>query len=185
MQNASQTAVAGSWYYEADGARVGPRTADEMVALVKSGAVGYGTAVWTQGMAEWQQAERTALRQHLEQGTPPPLSGAHVKNGLVWTLAFAPLIGLMLEYFVAGMIQGDAGEQAAADGTYWYVTVILNIALSWLDERALKRAGHDTAKLKGFVWLIPVYLYQRARVLGQKPAYLFVWIAAFAATFFV
>lgn len=176
-----QAGTAGNWYYESQGGRVGPRTWTEMIDLVNSGQVTYGTAVWAQGMTEWVKAENSQLRQQLEMRAPPPLSGAHVNNGIVWTLAFAPLIGLMLEYFVAGLLERSeyAAESAVDAGKYWIVTLALNVVLSLLDERALKKAGHDTSKFGRMVFLVPVYLYQRAQALGQAPAYFFVWLVMF------
>lgn len=175
------SAAADNWYYESQGSRVGPRTWAEMVALVDSGKVTYGTPVWAQGMADWVRAENTRLRQQLEMRAPPPLGGAHVNNGIVWTLAFAPILGLVLEYFVAGMFERNAyaADYAVGGGKYWFVTVALNIVLSLFDEHALKKAGHDTSKFGRMVVLVPVYLYQRAQALGQAPAYFFVWLAMF------
>ena len=56
----------------------------------------------------------------------------------------------------------------------------LNLFLSVLDERRLRKAGHDTEDFKGWVWLVPVYLYQRAKATRQNLAYFMVWIACFA-----
>ncbi|MFO1353881.1 MAG: hypothetical protein U1E88_05305 [Acinetobacter sp.] len=34
-------------------------------------------------------------------------------------------------------------------------------------------------KFKGMVWLVPVYLFQRAKALDQSLAYFIVWIVCF------
>ena len=70
-------------------------------------------------------------------------------------------------------------EQAVASGHFIYITLILNIALSFLDEKRLKQAGTDTSTFGGWVWLVPVYLYQRSQALKQNLAYFIVWIVCF------
>ena len=131
----------------------------------------------------------------------PPLKGANVSNGTVWVLALAPVIGLVLEYFIAGIIYSDSPDpdwmagtglsqsdldvfNAVESGSLFFVTVILNIALSILDERKLRKAGWDTNKIRGMVWLVPVYLFKRAKLLEQNMAYFIVWLVAFGLVFF-
>jgi hypothetical protein len=181
MQEAN-TGSDNCWYHEQDGQRVGPISEDAIVALINAGRLSYGTSVWKRGFADWQRIEDTPLRTHLEQTAPPPLTGDHVNNSLVWILAFAPLLGLFLEYFVSGIMHGntDAADVAVSEGKYWFVTLALNIGLSYFDERRLQQAGHNTDKFKGWVWLVPVYLYQRAVALKQNLAYFIVWIVCFA-----
>ena len=103
----------------------------------------------------------------------PPLTGTSVKNGMVWTLAFAPAIGQLCEGFVGSIIGMQYFEKL------WFITVLLNIGLSLADERVLKKAGHDTSKM-GSAWIVPVYLYKRAHVLKQNLAYFITWIVVFA-----
>jgi hypothetical protein len=50
-----------------------------------------------------------------------------------------------------------------------------------MDEKKLVKAGVDTSKM-GSAWLIPIYLYKRAEVLKQSPAYFWVWLIAFIVT---
>ncbi|MPM84347.1 hypothetical protein SDC9_131418 [bioreactor metagenome] len=68
------------------------------------------------------------------------------------------------------------------DSKYWSVTLALNIILSFADEKLLRKAGHNTSKFKGWVWLVPVYLYQRAKATRQNLAYFVVWIICFIFT---
>ncbi|WP_186350706.1 hypothetical protein [Pseudomonas fragi] len=65
-----------------------------------------------------------------------------------------------------------------------FISIILNIALSYFDEKRLQKAGHDTSKFKGMVWLVPVYLFQRAKALNQNMAFFAVWIVSFALVLF-
>lgn len=39
---------------------------------------------------------------------------------------------------------------AVSEGQYWFITLILNIALGYLDERRLRKSGVDTT---AFGWL--------------------------------
>ena len=86
-----------------------------------------------------------------------------------------------MEWFVAGAINGSEAEAARAmeNASYWYITLALNLLLSFFDEKRLQKAGHDTSRFKGWVWLVPVYLYQRAQNLQQNQAYFIVWLACF------
>jgi hypothetical protein len=91
-------------------------------------------------------------------------------------------LGYLLEAFIAGATGG--GQRALSEGHYWYLTVLLNISLSLFDEKRLKNAGHETRRLKGWVFIVPVYLYQRAKMLNQNLAYFIVWLGSFAITLF-
>lgn len=94
-------------------------------------------------------------------------------NKIVWILAFAPLLGLMLESAVAGAAASHpaAVEAAVADalhhGTYWYLTLGLNLALLLWEARRLKAAGVAMSSLGKWAFVVPVYLWQRARLLGH------------------
>ena len=173
-----------SWFYETDGQRKGPITEGGMLALIKQGIVTYGTLVWKAGFPEWLKAEDSELRSHLERVAPPPITGKHIGNGLIWTLAFAPLIGDLLESMFAYAVNNSdaAAEAAVNDSKYWFITLGLNIALAYYDEVRLNRAGYDTSKFKGAAWLVPVYLYRRAKALNQSLAYFIVWLVCFVFT---
>ncbi|UCV28798.1 DUF4339 domain-containing protein [Ferribacterium limneticum] len=170
-----------AWFYEENGQRKGPVVEPDLVKLIKASVISHGTAVWKQGFPDWLSVENTELRVHLDNTAPPPLSGEKINNTLVWLLAFAPLIGYFLEWFIAGAIHGNqvGAAIAMADSKYWFVTLGLNIALAFFDERRLKSAGHNTEKFKGWIWLVPVYLYQRAKATKQNLAYFIVWIVCF------
>lgn len=180
---ASNTAQA-IWYYEDNGERKGAVTEAEISQLLRSGILTTQSGVWRKGFADWMALDKTELKQYLDDSVPPPLTGEHVNNTIVWVLAFAPLIGTFLEYMLAGMLHSsDARANAAVDsGHYIFVTIGLNIALCFLDASRLEKAGVQTEKFKGFVWLVPVYLFQRAKVLKHNLAYFIVWIVCFAVT---
>lgn len=169
------------WFYELNGERKGGITEAELIALIKNGTLRHGSSVWKKGFSDWTNLEETQLREHLDDTTPPPLPGSRINNTVVWVLAFAPLIGLTLEYIAAYMVHSSEyrAEQAVASGHFLYITIILNIALSYLDEKKLKKAGTDTSTFGRWVWLVPVYLYQRSQALKQNLAYFIVWLVCF------
>lgn len=109
-----------------------------------------------------------------------------VDNGVVWVLAFAPLIGYFFEYIVAYVVSDSEfqAEMAMQESSYWFITLLLNVGLSFLDEKRLEKAGCDTNKFKGMVWLVPVYLYQRAQALHHSLAYFITWLVCFALIMF-
>jgi hypothetical protein len=176
-----------SWYYSEKGQRLGPKTVGEMVDLIQKGALDAQTLVWTAGFTDWQELSQTVLSTNLNRSVPPPLSGRAVNNSIVWVLAFAPIIGAFIEYYLVMARHGETIEAAVAlaENKYWAVTLFLNILLCWLDERQLKKAGWDTGKFKGWVWLVPVYMFQRAKTLMQSMAYVLVWWGSFLVSIFL
>lgn len=177
-----ETAAGQQWFYEDKGERKGPVDEPVIVGLIHSGVLTYGSVVWQQGLTEWVRLENTDFQVHLAQKSPPPLTGAKMNNTLVWLLAFAPLIGYFLEVVLAISIRHGNEYYASldmAESRYWYVTMLLNVGLSWLDSKRLEKAGHDISRFKGWVWLVPVYLYQRANALQQSKAYFIVWLVLF------
>ena len=101
---------AATWFYEETGHRKGPITEEAIIGLMKTGKISYGSLVWKAGYPEWLKVEDTELRTHLEGVSPPPITGKHVNNTIVWILAFAPLIGLFLEACFAFTVNADTGE---------------------------------------------------------------------------
>lgn len=169
------------WFYELNGERKGGVSESDLITLIKNGTLRHGSSVWKKGFSDWTHIEKTPLREHLDDTMPPPLPGAKVNNTVVWILAFAPIIGLTLEYMVGFMVYSNEYrvEKAVTSGQFFYITLLLNIGLSFLDEKKLKKAGTDTSTFGGWVWLVPVYLYQRSQALKQNLAYFIVWIVCF------
>ena len=159
-----------AWHIEQKGERKGPFSAAQVTDMIRSNQLTRDSLCWRPGTADWTPLSSTAFASHFDH-EPPPLTGAAVSNGLVWTLAFAPLIG----EFIAGLF---AGASRSSINNFWWVTLTLNIGLSLLDERKLKAAGHDTKKMGG-AWIVPVYLYKRSQVLKQSLAYFIVWVVCF------
>lgn len=95
----------------------------------------------------------------------------NINSNYVWALAFAPLIGLFLEGFIAGAT-GTPFEDL------WFITLGLNIFLSYLDARQLKNHRYEGAMLDN-AWFIPGYLYERSKLLKEPPIYLWSWLVTF------
>ncbi|VVE15957.1 DUF4339 domain-containing protein [Pandoraea soli] len=174
-----------SWHYEKNGQRIGAISATEIGALIQNRTIDGKTLVWSQGLADWTPLAETDLAVHLRQASAPPvLPAARISNTIVWILAFAPIIGVLLEATFAAAIAPDylastAATAALRSNQYWYITLLLNIGLSLLDDRQLKRAGVNTSAFGKFAFIVPVYLWKRATSLRQPKAYFWVWLAAF------
>ena len=162
-----------TWHVEIDGQRKGPMTKSQIDQLIGDGKLSRDSLVWHTGAPDWQPLSATEFSAGFA-NTPPPLTGKAIPNGLVWTLAFAPLLGAFLGGLFAGMLRMDPNS-------FWWVTLALNVVLSLMDERRLKGAGYDTARM-GSAWLVPVYLYKRAQVLNQNLAYFITWVVCFAVS---
>ena len=80
------------------------------------------------------------------QGQAQTIPGIAVNNTVIWMLAFAPIIGLILEAMVSGAMHhgGHSAMRALARNDYWYITLALNIGLSFFDEKKLTQTGVDT-----------------------------------------
>lgn len=178
-----------TWYYEKKDQRHGPVSADTIGALVEQRALDGQTLVWSLDSKDWISLAQTELAVYLKAvNVPPALPTSRIGKALVWFLAFAPVIGMMLEVMLGGAfapdssLAGDAGELAVKTGQFWYVTLVLNIGLSLLDNWRLKRAGVDTSRFGRLALVVPVYLWKRAKSLNQRPAYFWTWVVMFAIT---
>lgn len=171
------------WFYEENGQRLGGIDEATMIALIQSRKLGYGSLVWQKGFGDWKNLEDTLLRTHLESISPPPLASKHISNSIIWILAFAPILGYLLELFLAGFVAGLAYSgneshalRAAEDRNLIYISIALNILLAFWDERRLQKAGINTSRLKVWMWLAPVYLYQRAKTLKHNLIHFITWM---------
>lgn len=117
----------------------------------------------------------------------PPLGKAERQyfgplNKFIWVLAFAPLIGMFLEYTIAHIFYSSsyAANAALSNGYFFWVTLLLNIGLCTLDEKYLKKHGIDTQPI-GAAWLVPVYIFKRSKHLQDGPVYFYLWIVTLIA----
>lgn len=105
-----------------------------------------------------------------------------VNNIIVWILAFAPILGEFLRGIILAIMYGGNEfkiMRAIAEGDLWYITLILNVGLSFLDERLLNKSGVNTSSFKNLAFIVPIYLYQRSKLLKHNLAYVIVWIVSF------
>ena len=175
------------WHYERNGTRLGPIPENELRELITNNKVFHDSLVWCAGMPQWMKVEGTSLATSLGLDGPPPLSADKVDNTIIWVVAFVPIIGLFLEYVVAGAVYG--GNEYLVElniHKFWWITLGLNIILCLWDEKKLKNNGHNTERFRGFAFiLVPVYIYKRAHYLKHNMAYFFVWILSFLLSMFL
>ena len=183
----SSSAGAAAYYCAHGLKRVGPLSAAEVEAKIKAGEFGYGDSVWDGSSTEWTPLEKSAFGELLTKSAPLPMPGANVNNIVAWAIAFSPLIGRILQYFVASAMLGtdNAFILAMNVNRYWFVTVIIILVLAALDIKLLKNAGYDIEKYFWWIFIIPVYLYKRAALLNQNNAYFWVWIACWVISIFL
>ena len=175
------------WHYEKNGERLGGVSQDEIGALISMRSINGQTLVWKQGFVDWTPLRNTELATYLNTvDSPPALPASRINNVWVWLLAAAPFLGGLLEGFISGVFSSNEYmlEETLANHRFWYVTLLLNIALSITDERSLKKAGVDTKKFGKVVFIIPVYLWKRAKALNQKTVYFWVWVVLFVLSLF-
>lgn len=65
------------WYYSAEGAALGPHSADDIEELFATGEISADTLVWRKGIAEWTPLGDTdEFAQLVDADLPPPLPAA-------------------------------------------------------------------------------------------------------------
>ena len=171
------------WFYEKNGQRIGPIQETQMLGLLETGGLDTQTLVWHPSLTQWLPLSATPLANSIQHPlAPPPLPAAVINNTIVWILAFAPIIGIFCEGFIAGAVYHSEHRamRAVSEGEFFYITLIINIVLSYWDEFTQKKAGVNTSKYGKMAWLVPVYLWKRAKTLGQTPAYFWCWVISFA-----
>jgi hypothetical protein len=173
-------AETGEWFLTESGQRKGPLSAAALLELLQTQKVNGDTLVWRKGLSEWQPLRATELGVHL-QNSPPPVVSSEINNGLVWTLALAPIAYTFLAaYRNVQIYQFPYEDHTLIKLATFAVPAIINAAICLLDEQQLKRAGYADKWLTIFgIFFAPAYLFLRAKRLKQRPYYGFVWIVVF------
>lgn len=181
------------WYCVVKDDQLGPLDIDEVKDFFNKNKIDGNTLVWKEGYTDWVKLKETDLKDFMNlKNVPPVLKGEHVNDTWVWTLAFAPLISLVLyyavaqQYIYAQLRNGNYDILSMQETLQWTSTIIilgLNVFLSYKDEKMLKKAGYKTDAL-GSYWIIPVYLFKRAKMLEQKNYYAICWIVCFVLSLF-
>ena len=104
----------------------------------------------------------------LEHGVPPEYTVASASNLIIWILALSPIVGIFFE--LTGFVLLGLPVPILPD----IAVIALSIYFGYADQKKLKAIGHDTSKM-GPPWLVPIYLFKRARILKHKLSYLIVW----------
>ena len=172
------------FHYEKDGQRLGPVEKTEIQQLIDSNMLTRDSKVWCEEYSDWKKISDTNF--NLTQMAPPPLYGDSINNTYLWILAFSPIIGLILQYIIGySMSNNDfEAEVNVASGKYWQIAYLTNIILCWLDEKQLTKAGHDTSKFKGWLWLVPVYIFKRSKFTKVNLIPFIIWILMFIISLF-
>lgn len=172
------------YHYEENGHRKGPVEKEEIQKLIDNNILDRDSKIWCQEFSDWKSIHETDF--DTSKLPPPPLSGSSINNTYIWILAFAPIIGTILEYTIAYAFSSTdyEAEINVENGKYWAATMLVNILLCWLDEKQLNKSGHDTSKFKGWLWLVPVYLYIRCNKTKVNLAPFIIWIGLFILTLY-
>jgi hypothetical protein len=112
---------------------------------------------------------------NFESDAPPEYNASPAGNPSVWILALSPMVGVFFE--VLGLVFIGMPWLIFPD----IIGVVLSIYFAYADQKKLKAIGHDTSKL-GPPWLVPVYLFRRAKMLEHKLTYFIVWCGLFGVT---
>lgn len=151
------------WHYQ-DGERAaGPVDEQAIRERLRNGRMRAGTLVWCEGMATWAPVEHTLFAadvplspsgSSLPSGTATP---AAVPSRAAWLVAAMPL-GFLVLSAVPGI---------------GLIGLLAYIGLAIYDREQFKQAGRLPSK--AYWWMIllgaigaPVYLYLRARQLGDR-----------------
>ena len=170
------------WYFAQDGERSGPVDEADLVNMMRTGRLRADSLVWKQGMKAWLPLTQSEFGANTTE-TPPPLESQAINHAYLWAIAFVPVWSYLLQ-----MISADIVAQFQSRFVYyhefWWIPIICYSLLITMDFRSLKSAGYDTKRLGGWLLIIvPVYLYKRATLIGDKLTHLWIWIGAMAFSF--
>ena len=176
-------ASSNEWYFTENGQRQGPFAATALIEFLETHRISGETSVWRKGLSEWQSLKSTELGAQLRDA-PPPVAPSHINNAFVWVVAIAPIPYALFGGVIEAIEMDNPLEpHRMLDLIAILVPVIINAALCIADERQLKRAGYEDKWLTAFgLILAPVYLFLRAKRLGQFPSYGIVWVIMFAVS---
>ena len=96
---------------------------------------------------------------------------------LIWILSIAPLLGAILQALISNLTSVDYH-------TLFPLMLLLNFGLVFYDLEKLKSNGKYTTEI-GLPWIIPIYLYKRAKVFNQMPIYSIIWTVSYIFVSFI
>lgn len=98
---------------------------------------------------------------------------------IAWLIACVPLMGSLITLLT--------GIGASSWGASAFLYCVLNSIFCSIDESRLKKQGFDTSSCSWF-WgalLVPVYIYRRARLVGDDNSYFIGWFVMLGLSVFV
>jgi hypothetical protein len=167
------------WHYEYKGNRIGPVSSDLIIEYIKDKALDGESLIWCDNFVDWQTINSTDFKIYLQINNPPPLSYDLVNNKFAWLIAFVPIIGYIIDFYIISNFSNSSIK--LYDKYIFILYFLIYTYLSWIDSVQLQNAGYDSNKFKGFIWLVPVYLYQRESALKSKNKIIFLtWVSTFS-----
>ena len=92
-------------------------------------------------------------------------------------LSIAPLLGAILQGLISNLMAIDFNN-------LFFLMLFLNFILVFLDVDYLKSHGMYSDEM-GSPWIIPFYLYKRARVFNVFPIASIIWTISYLITLFI
>ena len=133
-------------------------------------------------MSDWIPASQTEIWASVpEADSPPPLPPAYVNDKVAWLIASVPLIG----FFIERIVMENSGPPPVNVVILCYFIAYSILILS--DVKQIAKSGRNPEKvnLGGWFWLVPVYLFKRAKTLGQPLNYFWAWVVTFCIAVFI
>ncbi|MCB8839998.1 DUF4339 domain-containing protein [Aurantimonas sp. VKM B-3413] len=164
------------WYYESNGASVGPRTREQIEALHADGVIKRTTRVWNAAFGnDWKRFDTIDDLSETPPAAAP--SAGPVTDVYVWLVAAVPVVGATIET----LLEFGAGLSGIGTNSI-YLYAAVNLALGVADNRAIKAARPDAKPPNVLVMflLAPAYLFMRSRRLGKGQEPFWAWLASFA-----
>ncbi len=134
------------------------------------------TLVWNPGLgSEWKRLAEVHPHSVPEKAdAPPPLPTSTPKASslFAWAIALVPIVGGFIQMVLAA--DRALPRQGAVLSVYFVVYTIL----CTLDSNHIKNSRASSELPIRWFWLVPVYLYKRARILKEPLTYFWAWIVA-------
>ena len=99
-----------------------------------------------------------------------------VNDNIAWLAGCCPFIAIAIQ-LLASSVGGASGW------VVFGVVLSINGAILEADRKYLESLEFDTSSLQ--VWLIPSYLFNRAALVGESPAYAYLWCVLFCVSFLI
>lgn len=169
------------WYYSYHGERKGPITTKQVLDYYEEGFFRDESAVWKQGFSDWVRLDQCGIElPKIEWLNLPPVSVKNINNSAFIMLLIVPIIACLVKFYTAGILNIDSAK-------LWWIAYGFNSVFCIIDYARVKKAGYDTDGLSlTYVFLVPIYIYKRMRLVnGLKWISTIIWIASFAITLIV